>query len=95
MLFREVHRHRVEATAAQDVAISVTVGTRESDLRRLELNYTSLGQAFYNQLPASAHSLAQLDLHGYPDSELQLIDFDFIAKLTRLSYFTFNRLLDR
>ena len=50
-------------------------------LRKLELADTSFSQEFYDQLPASAHSLNSLKLEdGHCENKLQL-NFDFIGKL--------------
>ena len=53
-------------------------------LRKLDLRKTELSQAFYDQLPASARSLAKLGLRGDCTNELQL-NFNFIANLSGLS----------
>ena len=60
-------------------------------LRSLRLNQPGLSQAFYDQLPASAHSLTEFYLYEHRPSELQLVNFDFIARLTHLSWFAFDR----
>ena len=53
-------------------------------LRNLYLEKTGLGQEFYDQLPASAHSLYELSLRkGYCEDGLQL-NFEFISRLSCL-----------
>lgn len=54
-------------------------------LKCLELEKTGLSQPFYDQLPASAHSLARLELRGDCKNELQL-NFDFISEFPGLSH---------
>ena len=55
-------------------------------LGRLELEKTGFSQEFYDQLPASAHSLISLDLNeGYCQDWLQM-NFEFVGKFSRLSY---------
>ena len=63
-------------------------------LRVLDLGHVKLGQEFYDQLPASAHSLAWLFLKDYNNckNELQL-NFDFIGKLSFLSFVRIDQFL--
>ena len=62
-------------------------------LRSLWLDGTRLGQAFYDQLPASAHSLDNLYLCGeHCENGLQL-NFDFIGSFSYLSELVINRAL--
>ena len=60
-------------------------------LRSLGLSGTQFSQAFYNQLPASAHSLTKItcDQSMFRDNEKEVLElnFDFIDKLPRLSKF--------
>ena len=51
-------------------------------LRRLTLTRSGLGQAFYDQLPASARSLSMLFLN----SENGQLNFSFIARFSRLEF---------
>ena len=55
-------------------------------LRKLILENTGLGQEFFDQLPASARSLISLTLRDeHCEDELQL-NFDFIGRLSSLSW---------
>ena len=75
----------VEATVVQDVDHFLWFLRSLRSLRRLKLTLTELGQEFYDQLPASAHSLAELFLgHCHCKDGLQL-NFNFIAKFKCLS----------
>ena len=61
-------------------------------LRSLELEHAELSQEFYDQLPASAHSLIRLELRaGFWKNMLQL-NCDFISKFSCLSYLTIEHL---
>ena len=61
-------------------------------LRRLSLWETNLSQEFYDQLPASAHSLDSLLVEDrHYENGLQL-NFDFIGKLPCLTNLTINPL---
>ena len=73
-------------------AVKATTGVRDADqflwflkslrfLRRLALNVTGLSQEFYDQLPASAHSL---DYLVYQESQYWQLNFDFISKFSHL-----------
>ena len=54
-------------------------------LRRLSLEKTMLKQEFFDQLPASIHSLAKLNLKSHCCTDRLQPNFDFISRLSRLS----------
>ena len=58
-------------------------------VRRLNLDYTGLGQAFFDQLPTSAPLLTNLEVwEHYAKPE---VDFNFIAKFSYLRNFDFSQ----
>ena len=62
-------------------------------LIELWLEDTELAQEFYDQLPASAHSLFTLELRvGHCENELQL-NFDFIGSFSYLSELVINSII--
>lgn len=58
--------------------------------RILNLMQSELSQEFFDQLPASAHSLTDLVIRGDEKNELQM-SFDFAAELPHLSLLEINR----